>query len=104
MVSRKDHHRLAQPVELSPDEGDGLVRRAVVIEEVAGDQHEIDLVGQGAIDDAPEKLPATLVVLGLPAGTATVAVEVDVGRVKDAEGSSGWAHDQRMPHSGIMPP
>jgi hypothetical protein len=101
VVSGKDHDRLAQPVELSPDERDGLVRSPVVIEEVAGDQHQVDLVRQRAIDDTPEELPAALVVLGLPTGTAAVAVQVHVGSVQNAEGSSGWAHDQQ--HATFRP-
>jgi hypothetical protein len=59
-----------------------------VIEEVAGNQHQIDLVGQRAIDDAPEDAPAALVVGRLLGRAAAVAVQVHIGGVKDAEGSS----------------
>src|SRR4030095_13720665 len=84
--------RRAQPIELASNERDGLVGGAVVIEEVAGEQHQIDLVGQGSIDDAPEELPAALVVRRLLGRTAAVAVEGDGGGGKDGGGGSRGGH------------
>ncbi len=52
----------------APHEGDHLVGHAVVVEEVAGDQEQIDLVRQGPVDDALEEAPAALLVRGLLAG------------------------------------
>lgn len=48
-------------------------RRAVVIEEVASDQQQIDLIRQGQIHDALKNAPAALAVRGLLSGT-TAAV------------------------------
>jgi len=89
MVPGQDDDRLAQPLELGPHEGDGLVGHAVVIEEVAGDQQQVDLVGQRPIDDALEDAPAALVMRDSLSGiSAAVAVEMDVGGVKHSQESS----------------
>ena len=96
VVAGQDDHRLAQPIELGPHERDGLVGHAVVIEEVAGDQQQIDLVGQGAVDDALEDAPAALEVRGLLLRpSVAVAVEMDVGGVKHASGVVWWGHGQQ---------
>ena len=89
VVPGNDDDRLAKAIELGPNEGDGFVRHAVVIEEVAGDQQQIDPVGQGAIDDAPEDAPAVLAMRGFMLRMSTaVAVEMHVGGVKHSQGSS----------------
>jgi len=51
----KDDDGLAKPIELFPNEGDGLVGHTVVIEKIAGDQQQIDLIAEGAIDDTLEE-------------------------------------------------
>src|SRR2546422_5444299 len=89
VVPGQDDDRLAQPLELGPHEGDGLVGHAVVIEEVAGDQQQVDLIGQRPIDDALEDAPAAHVMRGSLSGiAAAVAVEMDVGGVKHSQGPS----------------
>jgi hypothetical protein len=60
-----------------------------VIEEVAGDEQQVDLVRDRAIDDALEDVATALAIRGLLVGSsADVTVEVDVGRVEHAQGSS----------------
>ncbi len=89
MVPGQDDDRLAQSLELGPHEGDGLVGHAVVIEEVARDQQQVDLIGQRPIDDALEDAPAAHVMRGSLSGiAAAVAVEMDVGGVKHSQGPS----------------
>ena len=88
VVPGQDDDRLAKPLELGPHEGNGLVGHAVVIEEVAGDQQQIDRIGQRAIDDALEDAPAALAVHHLLMGVSVaVAVEVDVGGVQHSQGA-----------------
>ena len=55
----------------------------------------LDLVSFSSAAAMHPEFVRRLVVLGLLAGTAAVAVQVYVGGVKDAEGSSGWANDQQ---------
>jgi len=56
-----------------------------VIEEVAGDQEEIDAIRQDPIDDAPERVAVALVMRRPLLGVAiAVAAEMHVGRVKHA--------------------
>ena len=89
VVAGQDDDRLAQPRQLAPHEGDGLVGNPVVIEEIAGDQQQVDLVGQGPIDDARPDASAARAMPGLGGGVAAaVAVEVDVGGVQHAQRSS----------------
>jgi hypothetical protein len=89
VVPGQDDDRLAKPVELGPHEVDSLVGHAVVIEEVAGDQQQVDLIGQRPIDDALEDAPAALGVRGLLVGIAVaIALEMDVGGVKHSQGPS----------------
>src|SRR5437660_1441025 len=109
VVSGQDDDRLAKPRELSPHELDGLVGRAVVIEEIAGDQEQVDLVAQRSIDDALERAPFALAVRGLLARvTVAVALEVDIGGVKDSQGPSRRGHDQQHAtfsvHNAAMAP
>ena len=90
VVAGQDDDGLMEPAELEAHEGDELVGHAVVIEQVAGDQDQIDSIGQGAIDDAPEREAHSLVVGRLLPGIAVaVAAEMNVGGVQDAEGASG---------------
>jgi hypothetical protein len=89
MVPGQDDDRVAKPAELGLHEGDGLVGHAVVIEEVARDQQQIDVIGQGPIDNALHDTPAALAMRGLLFGIpVAVAVEVHVGGVKHPQGSS----------------
>jgi hypothetical protein len=54
-----------------------------MVEEIASDHDEIDRIGEGPIDDALQDAPAAVALLG-----ASVAVEMDVGGVQDAQGPS----------------
>ena len=95
MIARQDDDRLAQALELGPHERDGGVGHAIVVEEVAGDEQQIDLVGERPIDDAPQDAATTLAIRELLLGASPdIAIEVDVGRVKDAEGSAGGHGEQ----------
>jgi hypothetical protein len=59
-----------------------------VIEEVARDHQQIDLVTERSIDDPLEDLSLTLAVRGLLRGIAVaIAVEMDVSGVKDSQRS-----------------
>ena len=96
MVAGQDDNRLVEPIELGVNERDGLVGHAVVIEEVAGDQHQIDVVRQGSIDDAPEGAAMAPVMRRLLLGIAIpIAAEMHVGGVKNAQGSSWRRHDEQ---------
>jgi hypothetical protein len=76
-------------MELGPNERDGLVGNPVVIEEVARDQQQINLIRQGPIDDALEDTPTVLGVRCLLSRiSVAVAVEMHVGGVKHPQGSS----------------
>ena len=89
MVAGHDDDGPAQPRELAAHELDGLVGDAVVIEQIAGDQQEIDLIAQRAIDDAPEHAPFARAVRRLLAGvTIAIAFEMDVGGVQHSKGPS----------------
>jgi hypothetical protein len=89
VVPGQDDDGLAKPIEFGPNERDGLVGNPVVIKEVARDQHQINLIGQGSIDDALEDAPAVLGVRGLLSRiSVAVAVEMHVGGVKHPQGSS----------------
>jgi len=96
MVPGQDDDGLAEPVELGLHERHRLVGHAIVIEEVAGDQEEVDAIRQDPIDDAPERVPVALVMCGPLLGIATpVAAEMHVSRVKEAQGSSGRWHAEQ---------
>ena len=96
MVAGQDDDRLAKARELGPHEVDGLVGHAVVIEEVAGDQEQIDLIAQRPIDDAPEDAPSALLMRGLLLGVSVaVALEMHVGRVQHSQGASGEGHAEQ---------
>jgi hypothetical protein len=61
-----------------------------VIEEIAGDQHEIGLIAQRAIDDPLEDAPAPGLMRGLLACVSVaVALEMDVGGVQHSQGAPG---------------
>jgi hypothetical protein len=93
VVPGQDDDRLAKPIELGPNEGDGLVGHAIVIEEVAGDQQQVDPIRQGSIDDALKAAPAPLAMRGvLRRISISVAVEVHVSGVKHSQGSSRRGH------------
>src|SRR5206468_2820192 len=93
VVPGQDDDRLSEPRELGAHEVDGLVGHAVVIEQVAGDQHEIGAVAQRAIDDARQDAPDPRLVRGLLARVAVaVALEVDVGGVQHSQGASRGGH------------
>src|SRR5262245_23477033 len=88
VVSGQDDDRLMEARELAAHEIDGLVGYAVVIEEVAGDQEQIDLIMERPVDDALEYAPAALAGRGLlPRSPIAVAFEVDVGGVKHSQGT-----------------
>ncbi len=90
VVPGQDDDGLGEPVELGLGESDRLVGHAVVIEEVAGDQQQIDAIGEGSIDHAPERAAGALVVRRLlPGISVPIAAEVHVGGVEQAQGSSG---------------
>ena len=93
MVAGQDDDRLAQARELGPHEVDGLVRHAVMVEEVARDQEQIDPIAQRPIDDALEDAPSALLMRGLLTPvTVAVALEMHVGRVQHSQGASGQGH------------
>jgi len=90
VVPGQDDDRLTEPRELGSHEVDGLVGHAIVVEQVAGDQHQIDVVVQRAIDDALEDTPAPRLMGGLLARVSVaVALEVDVGGVQHSQGAPG---------------
>ena len=96
MVAGQDDDGLAEPAELGLHERHRLVGHAIVIEEVAGDQEEVDAIRQDPIDDAPERVPVALVVRRALLGIAvSVAAEMHVGRVKHAQGASGRWHGEQ---------
>jgi hypothetical protein len=105
VVARQDDDGPAESRELGPHEVDGIVGHPVVVEEIAGDQQEIDLVDQRAIDDPLEYAPAALLMRGLLSGVSVaVALEVDIGGVQHAYGASRSGHGSSMPHfQCIMP-
>jgi hypothetical protein len=89
VIAGQDDDRPAESRELAPHELDSLVGHAVVIEQIAGDQQEIDLVAQRPIDDPLEDAPAARLMRGLLAGVAiSVTLEVDVGGVQYTQGTS----------------
>ena len=93
VVPGQDHDRLVEAIQLRLNERDGLVGHAVVIEEIARDQQQIDPIRQRAIDDAPEDVPATLGVRGLLFWiTVAIAGKMDVGGVKHSQGASWRGH------------
>src|SRR6185436_7350699 len=86
--------------ELLPHEGHRGVGHAVVVEEIAGDEHQIDRVRQRPIDDALQDTTAALAMGGLLLGVTTdVTVEMHVSRVEHPERSARW-HADSMPHPG----
>ena len=96
MVTGQDDDRPVEPPELGVNERDGLVGHAVVIEEVAGDQHQIDVVRQGSIDHAREGVAIAPVMRRLLLGIAvSVAAEMHVGGVKNAQGASWRRHGEQ---------
>ena len=54
MVAGDDHHRAAYPLQLRQGEPHGLLADPRIVEEVAGDQHDIDVELIGFSDDGPE--------------------------------------------------
>jgi hypothetical protein len=96
VVAGQDHDGLGEPRELAAHERDGIVADAVVIEQIAGDQQEVDLIAQRAVDDAPEHAPLALAVRRLlPSVTVAVALEVDVGGVQHSKRPSRRGHAQQ---------
>ena len=99
MVPGQDDDGLAEPAELGLHERHRLVGHAIVIEEIAGDQEEIDAIRQDPIDDAPERVPVALVVRRPLLGIAvSVAAEMHVGGVKHAQGRRVGGMASSMPH------
>src|SRR5262249_56717595 len=104
VIAGHDDDGLAKPTDLAADELDQLVGHAVVIEQIAGDQHQVDGVRQRAIDDGAESAAsAGLVRRLLSSISIAVAAEMHVCGVEDAERSSRCGHAAQYATAARIP-
>ena len=84
VVVAGDHHagnaELAQPTENFADE---VVAHPLMVEQVADDEHHVDLVAVDQIFDHDERAQAVLVVIAV-FGCAKTATEMHVGGMEEA--------------------
>ena len=95
VVSRGDEHRHAHPREAAGELLPGLVIAVVAVEQIAREQHELDLLLLGKLRKSPQKLPLLRPPEGgLVRGQALKGgVEMQVRRVEYFDG----AHLRRTP-------
>ena len=78
--------RLGEPLELGGDALDRAARLDVRVEQVAGDQEQVDLLGQGEVDRRLERRELALALGGrLLAEIVVPRAEMDVRGVDDPE-------------------
>ena len=85
VVPRHDHHGRLQPRDLFGGEAHGLCLHVRVIEEVAGDDHEIHVLSEPEVDHAAKHLAHLSATSGVVLRIARlVRAEVHVGGVQKA--------------------
>ena len=87
--------RVDEPAELGRDELHRAARLDVRVEEIPGDEDEVDLLGDGQVDGRAERRELALALRGgLFAEVRVAGTEVNVGRVEHSEHSvcrpPGW--------------
>ena len=93
MRSRQDHRPnrgKGEALELGGNALDRASRLGVRVEQVARDQHEVDLLGEGEIDRRRERSELTLALGGrLFAEVRVTSAEMDVRRMEKAKHAGG---------------
>jgi len=78
--------RLGEPAQLDGDPLDAPPGLGVRVEQVAGDEEEIDMLGEGQVDGGLEGGELTLPLGGgLFTEVSVARAEVDVGRVEESQ-------------------